>query len=99
VESTNPFLTIHAAVNRKNAEGDPINGFLMGEALTEEACLRGMTIWAAFASFQEESKGSLEKGKDATLVILESRFSSKGTYSPNSANSTFVKGKKVFSME
>ncbi|MNK01946.1 N-substituted formamide deformylase precursor [compost metagenome] len=99
VESTNPFLTIHAAVNRKNAEGDPIAGFLMGEALTEEACLRGMTIWAAFASFQEETKGSLEKGKDASLVILESPFSSKGGYNPNYSNSTFVKGKKVFSME
>ncbi len=99
VESTNPFLTIHAAVNRKNAEGDPIDGFLIEEALTEEACLRGMTIWAAFASFQEETKGSLEKGKDATLVILESPFSSKGSYNPNYSNRTFVKGKVVFSME
>lgn len=99
VESTNPFLTIHAAVNRKNAEGDPIEGFLMGEALSEEACLRGMTIWAAFASFQEDKKGSLEKGKDATLVILESPFSSKGAYSPNYSNRTFIRGKLVFSME
>lgn len=99
VESINPFLTIHAAVNRKNAEGDPIDGFLAGEALTEEACLRGMTIWAAFASFQEATKGSLEKGKDASFVILESPFSSKGAYNPNYANRTFVKGKLVFSME
>lgn len=99
VESINPFLTIHAAVNRKNAENDPINGFLMEEALTEEDCLRGMTIWAAFASFQEETKGSLEKGKDATLVILESPFTSKGSYNPNYSNSTYIKGKKVFSLE
>ena len=99
VESTNPFLTIHAAVNRKNAENDPIDGFLTGEALTEEACLRGLTIWAAFASFQEGTKGSLEKGKDATLVILENPFSSKGSYNPNFSNATFIRGKKVFSME
>ncbi|MDF3026831.1 MAG: Amidohydrolase 3 [Fluviicola sp.] len=99
VESTNPFLTIHAAVNRKNAENDPIDGFLMSEALTEEACLRGMTIWAAFASFQEGTKGSLEKGKDATLVILENPFSSKGSYNPNFSKITFIRGKKVFSME
>lgn len=99
VESTNPFLTIHAAVNRKNAEGDPIEGFLMEEALTEEACLRGMTIWAAFASFQEETKGSLEKGKDATFVMLESPFSSKAVYNPNYANRTFIRGKLVFSMD
>lgn len=99
VESTNPFLTIHAAVNRKNAENDPIDGFLPAGALTEEACLRGMTIWAAFASFQEGNKGSLEKGKEANLVILESPFISKGAYSPNFSNRTFVKGKLVFSME
>lgn len=99
VESTNPFLTIHAAVNRRNAENDPIDGFLMEEALTEEACLRGMTIWAAFASFQEATKGSLEKGKDATFVILESPFTSKGAYSPNFSNRTFIRGEVVLSME
>ncbi|WP_343748074.1 amidohydrolase [Fluviicola sp.] len=99
VEGMNPFLTIHAAVNRKNAEGNPIEGFLVEEALTEEACLRGMTIWAAFASFQEETKGSLEKGKDATLVILDRPFRSKGTYQPNFSFMTFIKGKSVFSME
>jgi predicted amidohydrolase YtcJ len=99
VESTNPFLTIHAAINRKNAENNPIDGFLPEEALTEEACLRGMTIWAAFASFQEGSKGSLEKGKEANLVILESPFISKGIYNPNFSNRTYVKGKQVFSME
>ncbi|MDR0802836.1 amidohydrolase [Fluviicola sp.] len=99
VESMNPFLTIYAAVNRKNAEGSPVEGFLMQEALTEEACLRGMTIWAAFASFQEKSKGSLEKGKDATLVVLDRPFSSKGTYQPNFSFMTLIKGKRVFSME
>lgn len=99
VESTNPFLTIHAAINRKNAENDPIDGFLVEEALSEEVCLRGMTIWAAFASFQEGTKGSLEKGKDATLVILESPFVSKGVYNPNYSNRTFIRGKVVFSME
>lgn len=99
VESLNPFLTIHAAVNRKNADNNPIEGFLPEEALTEEVCLRGMTIWAAFASFQEKTKGSLEKGKDATLVILDRPFSSKGSYQPNFSYMTFIKGKTVFSME
>lgn len=99
VESLNPFLTIHAAVNRKNADNNPIEGFLPEEALTEEVCLRGMTIWAAFASSQETTKGSLEKGKDATLVILDRPFSSKGSYQPNFSYMTFIKGKSVFSME
>jgi predicted amidohydrolase YtcJ len=99
VEDINPFLTIHAAINRKNAENDPISGFLIEEALTEEACLRGMTIWAAFASFQEKTKGSLEKGKEANLVILEHPFLTKGTVHPNFSHVTFLRGKRVYSME
>ncbi len=30
-----------------------------------------MTIWAAYAAFEDQYRGSLEVGKDADLVILE----------------------------
>jgi predicted amidohydrolase YtcJ len=33
--------------------------------------LRAMTIWAAYASFEEEERGSLEPGKWADFVVLE----------------------------
>lgn len=99
VESTDPFLTIHAAVNRQNAEGIPSNGFQKEESLTVEQCLRGMTIWAAFAAFQENELGTIEKGKDATLIILESPLNSTGQFKNNFAFMTFIKGKKVYSVE
>ncbi len=99
VESTDPFLTIHAAVNRKNAGGIPGNGFQIEESITLEQCLRGMTIWAAFAAFQENELGSLEKGKDATLVMLDAPLTTSGEFKNNFAYMTFIKGKKVYSAE
>jgi len=99
VELTDPFLTIHAAVQRKNVDNLPVLGFLPKEQISLEDCLKGMTIWAAYASFQEKQLGTLEKGKDATLVIFDRPIESTGVYSPNFAHTTFIKGKKVYSVE
>jgi len=99
VELTDPFLTIHAAVQRKNADNLPALGFLPKKKITIENCIKGMTIWAAFASFQEKEIGTLEKGKDATLVIFDRPVKSESNYNPNFAHTTFIKGKKVYSVE
>ncbi len=99
VELTDPYLTIHAAVNRKNSENYPSNGFQIEEKISLEQCLKGMTIWAAFAAFQENELGTLEKGKDATLFIAESPIRASDSYNPNFAYSTFINGKKVYSIE
>jgi len=99
VELTNPYLTIQAAVNRTNAEGDPIGGFLPSEALTLEQCLRGMTIWPAFASFQESRIGSLEKGKEATFVILAFPFSVRTEFVSNYAFKVFIRGRERYASE
>ena len=71
VEDISPFKTFYAAVVRKDAKGWPDNGYQVENALTREEALRGMTIWAARANFEENEKGSLEKGKFADFVILE----------------------------
>ena len=99
VEFTDPFLTIHSAVNRKNADGIPGDGYLASESITLEECIKGMTIWAAFASFQESQLGTLEKGKDATLVIFERPVNASPVFQNNFAYITFIKGKKVYSIE
>jgi predicted amidohydrolase YtcJ len=70
VEDISPFKTFFAAVIRKDAKGWPEAGFQMENALTGEEALRGMTIWAAKSNFEENEKGSLEKGKMADMVIL-----------------------------
>jgi len=71
IEEVNPLLTFYAAVIRKDITGWPVEGFEMANALSKEETLRGMTIWAAKSSFQENEKGSLEPGKWADLVVLD----------------------------
>ena len=71
VEDISPFKTFYAAVVRKDAKGWPDEGYQMENALTRDEALRGMTIWAAKANFEENEKGSLEKGKFADFVILD----------------------------
>lgn len=70
IESINPLLTFYAATIRKNLDGVPENGFQMENALSRKDALRSMTIWPAKGSFEENRKGSIEKGKDVDFVVL-----------------------------
>ena len=71
VEQVSPFLTFYAAVARQDVKGYPENGFNKENALTREETLKGMTIWAAHANFEEQEKGSIEAGKFADFIILD----------------------------
>ncbi len=71
VENINPLYTFYAAVARKDLKGWPEEGFQINNALSREDALRGMTIWAAKAAFEEDVKGSIEAGKFADFVILD----------------------------
>ena len=70
VEKVNPLNTFYSAVARRNTEGKPVGGYQMDNALSRSEALKGMTIWAAYANFEEEQKGSIEIGKVADLVLM-----------------------------
>ena len=70
VEKINPLYTFYAAVARKDLKGFPEGGFQMENALSREDALRGMTIWGAYANFEEKEKGSIEVGKFADFILL-----------------------------
>lgn len=63
----NPLLGIHTAINRKTKDG-----VLFGQSqqVSKEQAIKMYTWNGAYASFEEEIKGSIEVGKLADLVIL-----------------------------
>lgn len=63
----NPFLTMYVAVTRRSEGGAVVGG---DEAISREDALRLMTRDAAYFSFDEESRGSIEVGKLGDLVVL-----------------------------
>jgi predicted amidohydrolase YtcJ len=63
----NPWFTMKCMVERRNKEGVVINP---EQSLTFEEALRAFTADAAYATFQENDRGSLEIGKLADMAIL-----------------------------
>jgi len=98
VEDISPFKTFYAAVVRRDAKGWPADGYQKENALTREEAMRGMTIWAAKANFEENEKGSLEKGKFADFVILDQDMMKAGEKDLLNTKvlKTFLSGEKVF---
>jgi len=98
VEDISPIKTFYAAVVRKDAKGWPPNGYQMENALSREETLKGMTIWAAKANFEEKEKGSLEKGKFADFVILDADLMKEapGKLLSIKVLKTYLNGEKVY---
>lgn len=100
VEKIEPLFTFYAGVFRIDHKGWPAGGWRMDEGLTREQTLRSMTIWAAKASFDEHEKGSIETGKWADFIILDTDLM---TASPKEVLntkilSTWSAGEKVFEL-
>jgi predicted amidohydrolase YtcJ len=70
VERGEPMIEFYAAVARKDQEGYSGEGWHPEQAVTREQALKMFTIWAAYAAFEEELKGSIEVGKLADLTVL-----------------------------
>ncbi|HJR63689.1 MAG TPA: amidohydrolase [Gemmatimonadaceae bacterium] len=66
-----PLEGIYAAVTRRTIDDRNPGGWVPTQRITVEEALRAYTIDAAYASFEERDKGSLERGKLADLVMLD----------------------------
>jgi predicted amidohydrolase YtcJ len=71
VEQVNPLISFHSAIARQDARDWPAGGWFPAQKMSREDALRSMTIWPAYAGFQEQSMGSITVGKYADFVILD----------------------------
>ncbi len=71
VESNNPLLGIYAAITRQDPSGWPEGGWEPEQRMIIEEAIKGFTIWAAYAAFQEDVLGSIEVGKYGDFTVLD----------------------------
>jgi predicted amidohydrolase YtcJ len=71
VEPLDPMRGLYSAVTRQNIEGDfPAGGWFPEQKLSLAEAIKLFTVGAAYASFEEKSKGTLEAGKLADMIVL-----------------------------
>jgi predicted amidohydrolase YtcJ len=70
VVTLDPLLGLHVAVNRTTPEGEPEGGWSPAERLPLSRAIDAYTRDAAWASFDEHRKGTLERDMLADMVIL-----------------------------
>ena len=66
-----PLEGIYAAVTRRTLDGKHPGGWVPEQKITVEEALRAYTSGAAYASFEEDRKGTLERGKLADFAMID----------------------------
>lgn len=67
----NPMLGLYAAVSRQTVNGDPPGGWFPNQRITLAEAIKAYTLNPAYATFEEDLKGSIEVGKQADLTVLD----------------------------
>jgi predicted amidohydrolase YtcJ len=70
VAPMDPILGIYAAVTRRTLDGKHPNGWVPEQKITVEEALRAYTYGSAYASFEEQRKGTIAPGKLADFAVL-----------------------------
>ncbi len=71
LEPNDQFFYMWVAITRQTLDDEIVGP---EHKLTREEALRFHTIWAAYSTFEEDLKGSLEPGKYADLVVLSDDY-------------------------
>ena len=71
VEDLSPFECMYCAITRKDLSGYPKKGFYPNEVVSIDAAINRYTMGSAYASFEEDIKGTIAVGKLADLVVID----------------------------
>jgi len=98
VAPATPLEGIYAAATRRTLDGINPGGWIPEQKITVEEALKAYTINAAYASFEEDFKGTLEPGKLADFVVLDRDITAIDPVEiyDMKVQQTWVGGKKVF---
>jgi predicted amidohydrolase YtcJ len=77
-----PVYGLYAAVTRQTLKGEPREGWFPDQRLTIEEALEAYTKGPAWASFEEERKGTLTPGKLADVAVFDTDLVKVGKASP-----------------
>lgn len=102
VEPINPMFGLHAAITRRDRNGQPPSGWLPHEALDIHEAIRGFTLDAAYAGHNETQTGSLEPGKYADFILVAGDLIHLAKHAPDfipkvRVSETWINGVQVYS--
>jgi len=100
----NPLYGIYAAVSRQTLKGEPAAGWFPKERLTIEEAIEAATKNPAWASFEEDIKGTITAGKLADLAVFDTNLVEVAKTSPSQlleakVTHTIVGGKVVYEVK
>lgn len=93
-----PFYIVGSFNSNNNLYSD-LSIFSKLNHLNFAQTLKSISNWANYLSFTETTSGSLSKGKNANFTIFETSLSTSSDLNNIYSNSTFIQGKKIYSME
>lgn len=70
VERGDPLIEFYAAVARRDFDGTQTAEWQPNQAVSRTEALNMLTLWPAYASFQEDELGSIEVGKRADFTVF-----------------------------
>ncbi|NWF85595.1 MAG: amidohydrolase [Bryobacteraceae bacterium] len=71
VEEPNPMLGLYASITRQDLKGQPPGGWTPEQRMSRAEALHSFTLGAAYAAFEEKTKGTIEPGKLADFIVLD----------------------------